>query len=279
MKFWKRMIAGFVLLLAGAYVVIAVFMYVGQSYLVYYPSSKMLGDPGKIGHKFEDVSFMAADGVSLHGWFVPANGQNRPVLLWCHGNGGNISGRLEMLRIFTSLELNVFTFDYRGYGLSEGEPQEQGTYRDVEAAWEYLTKTRRIEPTRIVVLGRSLGGPIAAHLAARQNPAGLILVSTFTALADVGQEVYPYLPVRLLSRIHYPTRDKLIQTTAPVMILHSQTDELIDFHHGRELFEAANEPKRFVEIGGGHNEVLTHSPRAFSDAIRDFIGQYVVVGH
>jgi fermentation-respiration switch protein FrsA (DUF1100 family) len=208
--------------------------------------------------------------MRLDGWFVPAE-HPRGVLLFFHGNAGNISHRLGSLQIFHDLGLSTFIFDYRGYGRSEGKVSEQGTYRDGEAAWRYLTVERGIPNDSIVYFGRSLGASIAAHLAMKQAPAALILESAFTSVPDVGARAYPFLPVRWLARFQYDTQEYLQSVSAPVLIIHSPQDEVIPFKFGRALFASANEPKQFLEIRGGHNEGFQLSGRVYIDGIDEFL--------
>ncbi len=215
------------------------------------------------------MTLEASDGVSVHGWFVP--GESERVLLYFHGNAGNISHRLYSIREWRELGLSVFIIDYRGYGQSGGKPTEKGLYRDGEAAWRYLTGDRGIAPENIVLFGRSLGGSVAAWLAAREDPAALIVESSFTSVPDIGQEAYPWLPVRWLSRFKHATRDAVEKVASPVLVVHSRDDEIIPFHHGEAIFAAANEPKTFLEIRGGHNDGHAVSATVYRDGMLDFL--------
>ncbi len=250
------------------------YLFVFQSHYVYYPESTMVVDPSDIGLDFEDASFRTEDGIKLFGWFIPVQ-KSRGVVLFCHGNAGNISHRLESIQIFHQLGLDVFIFDYRGYGQSEGKPSEQGTYQDAEAAWWYLTEERQVLPGDIIVFGRSLGGAVAAWLAQNHTPGALILESTFTSLGDIAAKFYPFLPVRLLLRFQYTTADYLRQVNCPVLIIHSRNDELMPFDHGIRLFETANEPKRFLEIYGSHNEGFIVSGEQYQKGLSAFVTDYI----
>jgi len=196
------------------------------------------------------------------------------VILFCHGNAGNISHRLESIQVFHRLGLSTFIFDFRGYGQSEGRPTEQGTYLDAEAAWHYLVRERQMSPTEIIIFGRSLGGSIAAWLAQDHTPKALIIESTFTSVRDIAAELYPYLPVRWLCRFNYNAMDYLHQLNCPVLIVHSRDDEMISFSHGRRLFETANEPKEFLEIMGTHNEGFMTSAKRYEDGLDSFISKH-----
>jgi len=227
-----------VIIIAGVYLIFAGFLFTFQSHYVYYPERVLLADPSSIGLDFESIHFKTADGVKLSGWFVPSESTSG-VILFCHGNAGNISHRLESIQIFHRLGLDVFIFDYRGYGQSEGKPTEDGTYKDVAAAWQYLIEEREVNPNEIIVLGRSLGGAIASWLAQTYTPGGLILESTFTSLPDIAATQYPYLPVRLLLRFQYNTAEYLGRADCPVLIVHSRDDEIMPFRQGWRLFEIA----------------------------------------
>jgi len=264
-----------VVAVAGAYIILAGLLFIFQSHYVYYPERILVADPGSIGLNFENVSFETSDRIELSGWFIPCAGASG-VILFCHGNAGNISHRLESVQQFHRLGLDVFIFDYRGYGQSKGKPTEQGTYKDAEAAWRYLIETRQMNPDQIVVFGRSLGGAIASWLAQTHPPRALILESTFTSLPDIAATLYPYLPVRWLSRFKYDTAEYLGRVDCPVLIVHSRDDEIMPFEHGRQLFEAAKEPKRFLEISGTHNEGFITSGRHYEEGLNAFILEHIV---
>ena len=244
-----------------------------QSRLVFFPTREIEATPADAGLPYEDVSFTAADGTRLHGWWVPAPGA-RGTVLFFHGNAGNVSHRLHSLRSFHDLGMSTFIFDYRGYGRSEGVPSEEGTYRDAEGAWRWLTEERKVPPGEIVFFGRSLGGAVAAWLAGRHPPRALILESTFTSVPELGAELYPWLPVRLLARIRYDTLRLLPGVKCPVLVVHSPEDEVIPFRHGRRLYEAAPAPKEFLEIRGTHNTGFATTGAAYEEGILRFLERY-----
>jgi fermentation-respiration switch protein FrsA (DUF1100 family) len=260
------------LVIAGAYLLLVAFVYLTQAsmlYLPHIPGRELDATPDAIGLAYEDVGLEASDGVNVHGWFVP--GESPRTLLYFHGNAGNISHRLYSIREFHDLGLSVFIIDYRGYGQSGGKPREKGLYRDGEAAWQYLTDERGIAPGDIIVFGRSLGGSVAARLAANEQPAALIVDSAFTSVPDVGQDAYPWLPVRWLTRFQHPTRDDVTKSNSPVLVVHSRNDEIIPFHHGESIYNAANEPKAFLELRGGHNDAHALSAATYRDGIQSFL--------
>ncbi|MEA3419030.1 MAG: alpha/beta hydrolase [Campylobacterota bacterium] len=258
------------LALISAYGVVVVLVFLTQSSLVFFPMRSVDVTPKRIGLDFEEVRLETRDGVMLSSWFVPAKEQ-RGVLLFCHGNAGNISHRLESIRIFHDLGLSVLIFDYRGYGQSEGSISEEGTYLDAEAAWEYLAEERHVDPSRIILFGRSIGGAVAARLAAKQQAGALILESSFTSITDLGAQVYPYLPIRLLSRYHYDTSSYLQQIDMPLLIIHSPDDEIIPFTHAEALYERADKPKDLLQIMGDHNAGFFISGEHYINGIDRFL--------
>jgi len=258
--------------LAGLYAAVCLVMFFLQSRLMYFPDSTDLGSPDDLGLSYRDVTLRTEDGLSLHGWFLPGEAGN-PALLFCHGNAGNITGRLESLAVFRRMGLSVLIFDYRGYGTSEGSPSEGGTYADATAAWRYLTEEAGFDSSRVVVFGRSLGGAVAVELATRVNPMALIVESSFTSAPALGQAVYPWLPVRLLARIRYDSGRRIGTVTCPVLVVHSSQDEVVPYSFGRRLFELANEPKRFLEIRGGHNDGFAVTGDDYVRSIAGFIAE------
>lgn len=266
----RRWIAAAFAVLATAYMAICLAVYQVQDRLIYFPSSPLAATPSDIGLQHEELNLTTDDGVDLSAWFVPAR-EEQGVVLFCHGNAGNISHRLESLWQWHELGYSALIFDYRGYGKSAGRPTENGLHRDARAAWQYLTEERAIPPSDIVIFGRSLGGAVAAHLAARVKARAVILESTFTSLPDLGAEFYPYLPVRLITSQRYETKAELAHISAPLLLVHSRDDEVIPFAHGKELFACATEPKTFVPITGSHNRGFITSGEVYRKAIRQFL--------
>ena len=263
------MLLNLVLVIGGFYSLFALSAYFFQSRLVYFPDPVVAATPQSVGLEFEEVTFTARDGIKLHGWYVPSS-DAAPTVLFFHGNAGNISHRLESLLLFHRLRYNTFIFDYRGYGRSAGSPSEEGTYRDAEAAWRYASE--HFAPAeRTVLFGRSLGAAVATWLATQEQPAALIVESGFTSVPDLGAEVYPFLPVRLLARIHYDTRARIAQVRCPVLVIHSSEDEIAPYAHGQALFQQANEPKQLLTIRGGHNDGFLLSGDAYLTGIASFV--------
>jgi len=264
------------LLVLGYLAVVAV-VYANQArllYLPHQPGRTITATPAAIGLAYEAVTLTASDGVALHGWYVPAAAERGTVVLF-HGNAGNIGHRLDTLRFLNDLGLATLIIDYRGFGRSEGRPTEAGTYRDAEAAWAHLVTERGVAPERIVVFGRSLGAAVAAHLAANHSPAALVLESPFTSVPDLAATLYPYLPVRWISRFRYATADYAAAAGCPVLVIHSRDDEVVPIAHGRAVYAAIPGPKRFLEIDGGHNGGWAESARTYREGWSAFLAEHL----
>jgi uncharacterized protein len=262
-----------VLLLAFIYLLLLAALYLFQSRLIHLPAvpgREILSTPERIGLDYQDVWLRTEDGVRLHGWFVPA-ASSGPVVLFLHGNAGNISHRLDSLRIFHNLGWSVLIIDYRGYGQSEGRPTEQGLYRDAGAAVDWLREEHGVPPEELVLFGRSLGAAVASHVAAEQGAGALILESAFTSVPDLASELYPIFPVRALARHRYDTRAALAKVEAPVLVVHSSDDEIIPFAHGKRLYEAAPEPRDFLKLEGGHNDGFLRSGARYREGLQRFL--------
>jgi fermentation-respiration switch protein FrsA (DUF1100 family) len=264
--------------LALIYLALGVALYLFQGSMVFLanlPGRALDATPADVGLAFEDVRLETADGERLHGWYIPASNA-RGVLLFFHGNAGNISHRLESILIFNRLELDVLIVDYRGYGQSTGKPSEPGTYRDAQAAWDYLVRDRHVEPGKIVVFGRSLGGAVGAWLAAQlpaeEQPAAVIIESSFTSGADMARRLYPVYPAGLLTRLKYPVVEYAARLQCPVLVVHSRDDEIIPFAMGRAIYDAVGQPKDFVELRGDHNAGFWISREHYATGLEAFLG-------
>jgi fermentation-respiration switch protein FrsA (DUF1100 family) len=239
---------------------------------VYHPTRILVAQGGDLGRPFESVFFKTSDDVELNGWFFPGDPDSPrlgKVVLFCHGNGGNISHRLEVYRTLLERGVNVLSFDYRGYGQSRGRPGEEETYLDAQAAHAWLRR-HGFAAKNIIAYGESLGGAIASELCLRNETGGLVLQATFTSIPDVGADIYPWLPVRRFSRIKYDTLNKLPRLKIPVLVMHSRNDRLVDYRHAQRNFSGANEPKVFCDLGGGHNDP-TADRRAFVEGMEKFL--------
>ena len=239
---------------------------------VFFPTSEVEFTPEDAGLAFEDTFFTTHDGLRLHGWYVA--GTTGLTLLWFHGNGGNIGHRVaELVMLHRRLGANLLIFDYRGYGISQGTPSEQGTYRDARAALAYLRQRPDVAPEKLVYFGHSLGSAIALELAAAHPPLGLILVSPFASVSDMSRLVFPLLPAGWLVRNKYNSLARISKVGSPLLILHGELDDTVPISQGKKLYDAANPPKRFERLPeAGHNDAFEGGGVAYWSALEEFIG-------
>lgn len=264
------MIQSILFIVITTWVSLSLLVYFYQPKLIYYPYKQIEITPEYISLDYEELTLTTSDNIQLNAWWIP-HADARATLLFLHGNAGNISHRLDSIDIFHELGLSVLIIDYRGYGKSTGTPSEKGTYIDAETAWNYLTHEKNINSDKIIIFGRSLGGAVATWLAERYSSAALILESNFTSIANIGKHYYPYLPTSLLTRIKYPSKNRMSNIKTPVLIIHSANDEIIPYKFGKQLFEAANQPKTFLDINGDHNNGFINSTEKYSSGIDKFI--------
>ena len=270
-----RTLLVFFMLAFAVYAGFSLMLYLLQDRLVFLPhmpGRALDATPQAIQLDYQDAWIDTEDGERLHGWYIPAVAA-RGTVLFFHGNAGNISHRMESILIFNRLGLNVLIVDYRGYGQSSGKPGEQGTYRDAQAAWNYLVNELHVSPESTVIFGRSLGGAVGAWLASRPgvDPAGIIIESCFSSGLDMGKRLYPVLPVRLITRIGYPVREYVTQLEVPLMVVHSRDDEIIPYDMGLAIYEAAPEPKTFFELRGDHNAGFWISRESYVPVLNDYL--------
>ncbi|MCK4373244.1 MAG: alpha/beta hydrolase [candidate division Zixibacteria bacterium] len=262
----------------GGFVAFGVYLYLIQDRMVFFPTRDLEASPGDIGLGFQEVRIDVTDGESIHAWYIPApsgshvTGQSgdggAPTVLFCHGNAGNISHRLETIECLAALGANVMLFDYRGYGQSDGAPSETNMYADAAACYRWLTGSQGVRSDQIVLFGRSLGGAVAIELASRVDCAGLIVESSFTSAKEMGRLMFPYFPIGLLLRYEFNSIQKIGQINCPLLVTHSPSDDLVPFAMGRRLYDRAVDPKRFVELKGGHNERDYMADGAYIEAVR-----------
>ena len=272
-----------------AIVVSVVLLMVFEDKLIYFPTRYPDGYwtieqkcqyNGEILPTIEDCHFSTSDGLMLHGWYcspLPCqNGKGIPVdvkmvLLWFHGNAGNLSYRYDMIHEMLGIPVEVFIIDYRGYGKSEGTPNETGLYIDAQAAWEYLTTVKKIEPERIVIFGKSLGGVPAIDLATRVKPAGLIVQSSFTSAGEMAARIMPLIP-RFILHTKMDSLTKIGRVNCPKLFVHSRADEVVPYDLGWKLYEAAQGPKEFYEVKGAlHNSTYLIGGKPYFEALRRFM--------
>ncbi|MCH8321186.1 MAG: alpha/beta hydrolase [Acidobacteria bacterium] len=240
--------------------------------LIFYPTSDIDRTPEELGLPYEDITFTTEDGVRLNGWFIPS-----PVgvltLLWFHGNAGNISHRLDNIRLLhEKVKIHIFIWDYRGYGRSEGSVSEKGTYKDATAALKYLRSRKDLDPKKFVFYGRSLGAAVAVDLAVRDEPLALIIETAFTSIREMAKLAFPFLPIGPFLRTRYDTLEKIRQVQGPLLILHGDQDDIVPYAQGKRIFDAAPEPKEFYTIRGArHNDTFIVGGDPYFAALKDFI--------
>lgn len=273
MRMGIKIIWSVVVFVGLAYLAICIAMYMFQSRVIFFPDMdgrELHMSPANINLSFEDVHASTDDGETIHGWYVPAD-EAKVTLLFSHGNAGNISHRLESIALFNSIGLNVLIYDYRAYGQSTGKISEQGFYQDVHAMWRVLTEDKKIKPENIVLFGRSLGAAITSQLATRVQAGGVILESPFTSVPDMGARLYPFLPVRLLSRFQLSNLAHVKKIKMPLLLVHSKDDEIIPYQQGEQVYHAANEPKDLLTIRGDHNGGFIYSGRFYIEGLESFL--------
>lgn len=265
---WKR-VARSAALIAGIYFAagLVLVMFFEDSF-IYFPEKGDVGrGPG------EDVFLTASDGVRIHGWYA-AHPEARATVLFFHGNAGNLSYRREMVADLRALPANVLAIDYRGYGRSEGAPNEEGLYRDARAAYEWLRA--RTPPERIVLLGKSLGAGPACELAAELPCGGLVVQSAFTRAPDMASRVLPLFPARWVMKTKFDNLSKVARASCPKLFIHSRADEIVPFGMAERLYEAAAPPKEsFWVDGAGHNDLVVMHSREYYRRLADFLGRCV----
>ena len=242
-----------------------------ENFFVFHPQTELDMTPDRMGLHHESIFFDAADGTKLHGWFFPLSGKSL-VILFCHGNAGNISHRLHNIQELLKKGFQVFIFDYRGFGKSNGSPSREGVYLDGLAAYDYLRNRLGIPPNRIILFGRSLGAAVATEIAAKRKVNRLILESAFTSTKAMARTMplfallSPFLPA------HYNNLKKIEHITIPKLIIHGNRDEIIPFTMGEQLFEAGPEPKAFYAIeGAGHNDTWVIGGKKYFETLKQFI--------
>jgi uncharacterized protein len=273
---WSHRVTWAILTAGGLYLALLVLLWFAESHLIFFPGNQrtLLLPAARLGLQPERVAFKTDDGVQIVGWVMPAaHSENGFWLMICHGNAGNLSefGRPAHYAALRDVGLNLLAFDYRGYGESGGTASEQGLYRDADAAYRYLTKERGVPANRVILFGHSLGSAVAIDLASRSPAAGLIVEGALTSTVNRGQELYPFMPVRLLARSRFSSIDKVAGIRIPKLFLHATRDEVIPVAHGRRLFQAAAEPKKFVELEGMHSDAFAVDSARYFGSIADFL--------
>lgn len=243
-----------------------------ENRFVFFPDKRIEETPRSSGLAYEEIYFKTQDGLSLNGWWIPGTGSPLTIL-WFHGNAGNISHRLDNIKLrHHLLGTNIFIFDYREYGRSEGRASEEGTYRDGDSAIRYLHGRGDVDPTKIIFLGESIGSAVAVEMAIRHGCAALILESPFLSIPEMAKASFPFLPIGSFLQTRYDTLSKIEQVRAPLLIVHGENDEIVPFQQGRRLFEAAREPKEFYSIKSAHhNDLYLVGGQAYLETLNRFL--------
>ncbi len=273
-----RMIGTILVIVVVFFSSMTLYVALAQSKYIYYPDRNVAYTPAVVGLEFEELSLKTEDGETISAWFVPCNNVERRqerALLFCHGNAGDIGDRIGSLVTFNRLGFDTLIFDYRGYGESSGKPTEQGTYNDALACWDYLVDQRGLSPGQIVVFGRSLGGAIASWMAEHSNPGALVLESVFSSVPDMAKVMFPLLPVGLFCRYRYDNEETVRNVRCPVLVAHSRMDRTCPYVQGQSVFQAANEPKLFVNMNGGHNDGGLDVSPAYQAQLLAFLAEHM----
>ena len=249
---------------------------------VFFPASELLFTPSNVGLYYEDVRLRTSDGFTLHAWFIPGDLTMAPkaTWVWFHGNGGNNGYRIDELALaHHRTNANLFIFDYRGYGESDGSPSEKGTYLDSRAAMDYLLSRSDVDQDHIIYLGHSLGAAVAVELASTHPPMAMVLVSPFSSIGDMARIAFPFPTVGWLVRNHFDSLTRIRHLSVPVLVLHGDQDKIVPLSQGRKLYEAANEPKRFQVLeGAAHNDTYEVGGEKYWSTIETFIADHWIEG-
>ncbi|MGD0336150.1 MAG: alpha/beta hydrolase [Candidatus Omnitrophota bacterium] len=265
----KEAIIRFLFIASAIVLVLFLYLKFQEKKGIYFPQKGLEIFPSAIGLPYEEVDFITKDNIRINGWFIPHPGA-RYTFLFFHGNAGNIANRLEKIKILQAVGVNIFIIDYRGYGKSQGSPQESGFYKDAEASYKYLRERYNIAPPEIILYGESLGTAVAIELATKEKVGGLILEGAFSCGRDMAKRIYPFLP-RFIFTDSYDSLSRIKRIKEPKLFLHSRQDEIVPIILAQKLFGAAVNPKYFVELKGGHNNLFWDSADKYLSAIEDFI--------
>ena len=242
-----------------------------ENFFLFFPQTSFDLTPEDLGIDYKDVHLKTEDGENLHGWFFPLD-KNSPLVLFFHGNAGNISHRLDNVRLILDKKIQVFIFDYRGYGKSSGKPSENGLYKDGLAAWDYLVHKEKILPDNIVLFGRSLGAAAAIDVALKRQVRSIIIESGFTSIKDMAKTIFLFSLLSFSLPGHYNNLEKISLIKIPKLIIHGVNDELVPFFMGEKLFNSSKEPKYFFPIKrAGHNDTYVVGGIRYFQILEAFI--------
>ncbi len=257
-----------IILLIGGVLVFSYVKYLEKT-AIFFPEKNLTSTPKEINIDFEDIYFTTSDDLKLNGWFIP-NANAKHTIVFAHGNAGNISGRTDKIKLLKELNLNIFIFDYRGYGKSQGSPTETGIYTDTKAAYEWLTNIKGINKDSIIALGVSLGSAAAIDLASKVKLKALITEGAFTNAKDMARKLYPFLPGFIFG-VKFDSINKIKTIEIPKLFIHSKTDEIVPFELSQRLYEAAKQPKTLLALNGTHNDSFLLQSGDYLKGIKDFI--------
>jgi len=243
-----------------------------EDYQTYKPMAEFEVHPSQENLTFEEIDFISTQGTRIYGWYFPIPGAEKTLVLF-HGNAGNISHNLFFVKLFQALTpVNVYLFDYRGYGKNGGRSCTPGILRDAEEAILQIKEKLKSQDQKLIFFGRSLGGVLAIETAARVPCDGLIVENTFLSFREIAKTFYPFIPLFLLTTDRLDAQDRIGKVTCPVLVVHSTLDHLIPFHHGERLFEAAKEPKEFYPVqGAGHDDAVDIGGENYLTVLKRFI--------
>jgi pimeloyl-ACP methyl ester carboxylesterase len=243
-----------------------------ETSLIYFPEREIRLTPANVGLAYDDLTLRTGDGVDINAWYIPCEGADR-TLLWFHGNAGNMGDRVEQIRVYRDRwRVHQLVIDYRGYGRSDGDLSEEGTYEDARTAVKYLVEQRNVPPDRLVLFGRSLGAAVAVQMALEFDCAGLMLESPFASIREMAKVHYPVIGSLFPLRIRYESIAKIGRLRVPLLILHGDRDDIVPLNQGRKLYDAAPEPKQlFIVRDAGHNDILERADERYYQTVWDFL--------
>ncbi len=261
-----------ILILIGLLTVL-LFLYIKhlEKKSIFFPYREIEATPKEIGLDFEDIYIKTSDNKLINAWFIP-HPDSEKVILFFHGNAGNISYRLDKIQYLYQLGVDVFIIDYRGYGNSQGKPTEKGVYLDAKAGYKHLLKKKNISPQDIIIYGESLGSVVGIDLASSFKVGGLIIAGGFSSGPDIGKLIYPYIPKFLFPNI-LNSLNKIKKVRVKKLFIHSKEDEIVPISLADKLYQAAGEPKEFITTQGGHNYGLLACEGRCLKRLESFLGQ------
>ncbi len=276
---WIKGLIGLGIIGAIAYLGMCIALWFVQKQLIFVPSRQISYTPDALGLNYEEVWIplltLEETVERLHGWWLPGKRGLEEVILYLHGNGGNISSNLAHVKVFNELGFSVLMIDYRGYGQSDGKfPSEAQVYKDAQVAWDYLIHQKAVKPENIFIFGHSLGGAIAIDLAVRKpNAAGLIVESSFTSIQEMVdlRRFYRIFPVSLFLHQRFDSLSKLRLLRVPLLLIHGTEDRTVPPSMGQTLFEKADVPKKLYIVPlAGHNNVSSVGDERYKEEIAAF---------